>query len=214
MNKHKPLRLVAFASGRGSNLDAILKNIDAGTLEAEVVGVISNNSQSGALENARQRGIPDFYISGKTHPNEKEFISRLLHILTDLQTEMIILAGYMKKIPVELIDAYPNKILNIHPALLPSFGGKGLYGHFVHEAVLEYGCCVSGATVHLVDAEYDTGAPIVQKCVPVYSDDTPETLAARVLKVEHTIFSEAIQLFAEGRVVVQEGKVFIMKSKN
>jgi len=112
-------------------------------------------------------------------------------------------------IGTEIIRKFKNRILNIHPALLPSFGGKGMYGHFVHQAVLNYGCKVSGVTVHLVDEEYDNGAPIIQRCVPVMEDDTPETLAARVLKIEHQVFSEAIQFFADGRIKISGRKVKI-----
>ena len=205
-----PLRIAAFASGRGSNLEAILKNIEAGKLNAKVVVVISNKSKAGVLQVARQRGIPALHISQIHFEKHDEFATHLLKVLTEYETQLVILAGYLKKMPLEIVRAFKNKILNIHPALLPSFGGKGLYGHFVHEAVLEYGAKVSGATVHLVDDEYDTGAPIVQRCVPVKEGDTAETLAARVLKVEHQIFSEAIQLFAEKRVEIEGCRVRIL----
>ena len=208
-NKKGPIKITAFASGRGSNLEAILKNIDEGRLNAKVVAVIANKSKAGALENAGKRGIAAYHISCLHFDSDKEFEERLLSVLKEHGTELVVLAGYMKKIPATIIRAYKGRILNIHPALLPSFGGHGLYGHFVHEAVLNYGCKVSGATVHLVDEEYDTGPPIVQKCVPVKEDDTPDTLAARVLKVEHEIFSEAIQLFAQNRVKFEDGKLTI-----
>lgn len=207
-----PLRIAAFASGRGSNLEAILQNIEMGKLNAQVVVVISNRSKAGALEIARQREIPAFHISQIQFENEDDFASALLKVLTNYETQLVVLAGYLKKVPLRVVRAFKNKILNIHPALLPAFGGKGLYGHFVHEAVLEYGCKVSGATVHLVDDEYDTGAPIVQRCVPVENDDTPETLAARVLKVEHQIFSEAIQLFSEKKIQMEGRRVRILSA--
>lgn len=210
-NKKEPLRLAIFASGRGSNFEAILKNIKAGKLFATVVVVISNRSKAGALEIARQNGIPAFHISMLQFDNEKEYERHLLNVLHEHNTQLIVLAGYLKKVPVPIVRAFRNKILNIHPALLPSFGGKGLYGHYVHEAVLEYGCKVSGATVHLVDEEYDHGPPVMQECVPVQDDDTPETLAARVLKVEHKIFSKAIQLFAEDRIVIEKRRVKVRK---
>ncbi len=207
----KPIRLAVFASGRGSNLEAILRNIANGSLTAEVALVISNRSSAGALEIARQEGIPSFHVSSKHFAGEQEYESHLLKLLADHQIELIVLAGYLKRIPGSVIRQYRNRILNIHPALLPAFGGPGLYGHFVHEAVLNYGCKVSGATVHLVDEEYDTGAPVLQRCVPVLDDDTPETLSDRVLQVEHQIFSEAIQLFAEGRVIIEGRKSKIIK---
>lgn len=210
MSENKPIRVVAFASGGGSNVRAIYNNIVEGKLNAVLAGVISNNSSCGALEHARQHNIPALHISRKQFQSDTEFDQHLLKVLADLKTDLVILAGYMKMMPESVVRAFKNKILNIHPALLPSFGGKGLYGHFVHEAVLEYGCKVSGVTVHLVDTEYDTGAPILQRCVPVQADDTPETLAARVLKEEHKIYSDAIQLFAEGRVKIDRRKVTIL----
>jgi phosphoribosylglycinamide formyltransferase-1 len=210
MSDRKPLRLVAFASGGGSNVRAIYNNILDGKLNAELVGVISNNSSCGALEHAREHDIAAFHISSKQFDRSTDFEKRLLDVLSELKTDMVILAGYMKMMPESVVRAYKNKMLNIHPALLPSFGGKGLYGHFVHEAVLDYGCKVSGVTVHLVDAEYDTGAPILQRCVPVKNDDTPDSLAARVLKEEYKIYSDAIQLFAEGRVNINGRKVTIL----
>jgi phosphoribosylglycinamide formyltransferase 1 len=208
-DQRNPIKITAFASGRGSNLDAILKNIENGKLNAKVVAVISNKSNAGALENARIRGIAAYHISRLLFSSDEEFENKLLSVMKEQGTELVVLAGYMKKISSSIVRAYKGKILNIHPALLPSFGGHGLYGHFVHEAVLDYGCKVSGATVHLVDEEYDTGPPIVQKCVPVKEDDTPESLAASVLAVEHDIFSEAIQLFAQGRVIFEGGKLAI-----
>lgn len=210
MNEIKPLRVVAFASGGGSNVRAIYDNTQNGTLNAELVGVISNNSKCGALEHARQHNIPDFHISRMQFSSDAEFEQRLLKVLNNLKAELVVLAGYMKMMPESIVRAYKNRMLNIHPALLPSFGGKGLYGHFVHEAVLNYGCKVSGVTVHLVDADYDTGPPVLQRCVPVMDDDTPETLAARVLKEEHIIYSQAIQLFAKKRVHINGRRVTIL----
>ncbi len=210
MSDRKPLRLVAFASGGGSNVRAIYHNILNGELNAELVGVISNNSTCGALEHARENGIAAFHISARQFENSSDYEHRLLEALHELNTDMVILAGYMKRMPETIVRTFKNRMLNIHPALLPSFGGKGLYGRHVHEAVLDYGCKVSGVTVHLVDAEYDTGAPVLQRCVPVKNDDTPETLAARVLKEEHKIYSDAIQLFAEGRIKIDGRSVTIL----
>ncbi|HPG39356.1 MAG TPA: phosphoribosylglycinamide formyltransferase [bacterium] len=205
----EPLRVTVFASGRGSNLEAILKNINAGKVNARIVAVISNNSKAGALELAGKNNIPAYHISQKQYTDEHLFSDALLKVLQQHNTQLIALAGYMKKIPLPVIRAFKDRILNIHPALLPSFGGHGLYGHFVHEAVLNYGCKISGATVHIVDEDYDTGPPVCQQCVPVLENDTPDTLAARVLAVEHEIFSQAIQLFAQGRVQVKGRRVII-----
>lgn len=209
MSEKHPLRLVAFGSGRGSNIDAIYAEIKANRLDAEIVGVISNNSTCGVMEKARERGIAAFHVSRKKFTDNQQFEQNLLSILKELKTELIVLAGYMKKIPNAVIKAYSNRILNIHPALLPAFGGKGLYGHYVHEAVLDYGAKVSGATVHLVDAEYDTGPPVIQECVPVCGTDTPETLAARVLEVEHRILPQAVHLFAKDRISIQGRRVIV-----
>ncbi len=210
MSESNPLRIAAFASGRGSNLSAILKNIDAGKLNARVVGVISNNSKSGALQTAFDRGIPGFHVSRSHFNSEADYEQHLLNVLNELQTDLVILAGYMKIIPQKVVRVYKNRMLNIHPALLPAFGGKGLYGERVHKAVLDYGCKVSGVTVHLVDAEYDSGAPVLQRCVPVHDDDSPEMLAARILKEEHKIYTDAIRLFVEDRIVVEGRRVKVL----
>lgn len=202
MNASKSLRLIAFASGRGSNLLAILNNIDAGDLNAQVVGVISNNSKAGALQTARERGISGFHISRLHFASDADYEQHILGVLGELRTDLVVLAGYMKIVPASVVRAYKDRMLNIHPALLPAFGGAGLYGEHVHKAVLDYGCKVSGVTVHLVDAEYDTGAPVLQRCVPVLNDDTPQTLAARVLQEEHKIYSDAIRLFTENRIQI------------
>jgi phosphoribosylglycinamide formyltransferase 1 len=205
-----PINVAVFCSGRGSNLQAILNNIGSGKLHARVVLVISSTETAGALDIARSYTIPGHFLSAKQFPDASACTSHLLEILQQHHTDLVVLAGYLKMIPEAVVDRYEHRIINIHPALLPSFGGKGLYGHFVHEAVLQYGCKVSGATVHLVDKAYDTGAPLLQKCVPVLDDDTPDTLAARVLTVEHEILSQAIQLFADGRVQVHGRKAVIL----
>jgi len=210
MSDSKPLRLTAFASGRGSNLLAIMKNIDAGLLNAKVVGVISNNSKSGALQVARERSIPGFHISRLHFVSDQDYERHILNVLDELRTDLVILAGYMKIVPESVVRAYKNRMLNIHPALLPAFGGQGLYGENVHKAVLDYGCKVSGVTVHLVDAEYDTGAPVMQRCVPVLDDDTPQTLAARILEEEHRIYTDAIRLFADGRIEIKGRRVRVL----
>jgi phosphoribosylglycinamide formyltransferase-1 len=205
----KKLNLVALASGGGTNLQAIIDNIEAGKLDAQIKAVISNNSKSGALERARNHNIPAIHLSHKQFATPEEFDQKLLSILKENETDLVILAGYMKMLSPTVIRAYLNKILNIHPALLPSFGGSGMYGIHVHEAVIDSGVKVTGVTVHLVDEIYDHGPIIVQKCVPVLSDDTPETLQQRVLPHEHQLYSEAIQLFAEGRVEIKDKRAYI-----
>ncbi len=198
-----------LASGRGSNLAALLSAIEKGELHASIVAVISNKAEAGALDIARTHGIPAFHLSTDPLPSPEEFDQALLQTLQEHRVEVIALAGYLKKLSSNIIRAYKHRIVNIHPALLPAFGGKGMYGHKVHQAVLDYGCKVSGVTVHLVDEEYDTGPPILQRCVPVNEDDTAETLAARVLGQEHQIYAEALQLFAEERIEIQGRKVII-----
>ena len=205
------LKLAVFASGRGSNFQAILAAIATRRLCAQVVLCLANRADAGALQIARAAHIPVAVIEEKTFANAADYASALLRPLAKHEVNFIALAGFMRKIPIEVVRAFRHRIINIHPALLPSFGGKGLYGHRVHEAVLAYGCKVSGATVHFVDEEYDTGPPILQRCVPVLENDTTETLAARVLEIEHQIYPEALQLFAEGRVWVEgrQVRVFI-----
>jgi len=205
------LRIGVLASGRGSNFEAILTNIKNDNLDASIQVVISNKATAGALEIARQNGIPDIFISKKEFPEQEKFDERLLSVLTDYDVSFVVLAGYLKMLSSFIVRKFKNRILNIHPALLPSFGGKGMYGIHVHQAVLEYGCKVSGVTVHLVDEEYDTGPPVLQRCVPVENDDTPESLAQRVLKVEHKIYTEALQLFAQDRIEIK-GRIIKIKS--
>lgn len=205
----KPLRVGVFASGKGSNLAALLAAIEKGELHAKIVLVISNNADAGALDIARKHDIPTLHLAQPLFSSIEEFDRALLRALHKHEVEMIALAGYLKKLSSVIVQQYKHRILNIHPALLPSFGGTGMYGRKVHEAVLNYGCKVTGVTVHVVDEEYDTGPPILQRCVPVEQDDTPATLAARVLKVEHKIYAEALQLFAEKRVEIHGRKVII-----
>jgi len=190
-------------------MEAILQNIERGELDARIVLVICNRSSAGALEIARSRNIPGVHISPAHFEDQALYTEKMLALLSEHGTELIALAGYLKKIPLELVRAYRHRILNIHPALLPSFGGSGFYGSRVHQAVLDHGCKVSGATVHLVDEDYDTGAPLLQECVKVRDDDTAESLAARILKVEHRIYSQAIQLMAQGRVKVSGRRAII-----
>lgn len=204
------LRLAIFASGRGSNFKAILAAIQAGTLDAKVVLLISDQPQAGALQTAAQAGIPAKIITPNAFATNGDYGKALLQALSECDSNFVVLAGFLRMIPAAVIKAFSGCIINIHPALLPGFGGKGMYGRRVHQAVLDYGCKVSGATVHLVDENYDTGKPLVQRCVPVYEDDTPESLAARVLEIEHQILPETLQLFAKDRVKIDDQRVRIL----
>jgi phosphoribosylglycinamide formyltransferase-1 len=161
--------------------------------------VVSNNSGSGILAYARASGFPALHISEKQYASRDAFARALMDSLETHGATFIVLAGYLKRLPGEVVARYRGRIINIHPALLPKFGGQGMYGMHVHRAVLDAHEPVSGATVHLVDEEYDRGPVILQRTVPVMPDDTPETLAARVLTVEHLILPEAIRMFLDGR---------------
>lgn len=203
------MKIAVFASGRGSNFQAILDAIHEERLPASVCVVVSNKSAAGALQTARSSNIPAFHLSQKQFPSEDEFSTALLSLLKDHGAELVALAGYMKKLPLPVVERYRNRITNVHPALLPSFGGPGMYGRHVHEAVIASGAKVSGATVHLVDEEYDRGPIILQKSVDVAMDDDAESLAAKVLVVEHEIYPLALKAFAEDRVVFKGNKVWI-----
>ncbi len=205
----KKLNLVVLASGGGTNLQAIIDNIEAGKVDAQIRAVISNNSKSGALERARNHNIPDIHLSRKQFATLEEFDQKFLSILKEKETDLVVLAGYMKMLSPTVIREYENRIINIHPALLPAFGGEGMYGIHVHEAVIKSGVKVTGVTVHIVDEIYDHGAILFQKCVPVSNDDTPESLQKRVLPHEHEAYSRVIQLFAEGKIEIKDNRAFI-----
>lgn len=206
------LRIAVFASGNGSNCRAIHDAIVNGKLNAEIGLIVSNNPDAGILSWAKEKGLAQIYIASEQFDDKKQFHDTLLKTLTLHNIHMIVLAGYMRKIGLPLIEAYPNKILNIHPALLPAFGGKGMYGHNVHKAVIEYGAKITGVTVHLVDPEYDHGAIIMQRALEVRDDDTPQTLAERVLALEHQTYFQAVQLFAQNRVDIQDRKILLFKN--
>ena len=174
--------------------------------------VISNNSDAGALARARKHGIQTLHLSGRQFANQAELDRRLLGTLEEQRVDMVILAGYMKLVSPIVVKAYRHRMLNIHPALLPCFGGKGMYGLRVHQAVIESGAKFSGVSVHIVDEQYDHGPIVAQRVVPVLDDDTPESLAQRVLIQEHEIYPQAIQLFAEKRVRVEGNRVCILSS--
>ena len=203
------MNIAVFASGRGSNALAILTAINEGRLPARVTLLVSNNSSAGALELARSQNIPAIHLSQKHYSSEDAYGEQLLELLARNGVELIALAGYMKRIPAIVIARFRNRILNIHPALLPAFGGPGMYGMHVHEAVLAAGVKVTGATVHIVYEEYDKGPIVMQKVVEVSSNDTPETLAARVLPVEHEIYPKVLAAFAGNRVHIEGRKVWI-----
>ncbi len=194
------MRLGLLASHGGSNLGAILAACRAGTIAMAPVVVIGNNSRAYALERARQVGIPTYHLSGQTHPDPTALDQAMADILTQYQVDLIALAGYMKRLGPQTLAHWHSRIINIHPSLLPQFGGQGMYGERVHAAVLAAGEQVTGATVHLVTEEYDQGPVIAQTTVPVKPNDTIETLAARVLPCEHQLYIETLARIATGEL--------------
>jgi phosphoribosylglycinamide formyltransferase-1 len=205
----KKVRIGVLVSGRGSNLQAIIDNIGLGKLSAEVAVVISDQADAFALERARKHGIAVVHISAGGYRGRREAYDALLVAeLKERGVDLVILAGFMRIITKTLVDAFPHRIMNIHPALLPSFPGL-----HVQKAAIEHGVKFSGCTVHFVDDGVDTGPIIIQAAVPVLDGDTEDTLAARILVQEHKIFSRAIQLFAEGRLRVEGRRVLVEGAK-
>ena len=194
------LRLGFLASHGGSNMQAILDACQDGRLTAAPAVVISNNSGSQSLTRARRAEVPAYHLSGKTHPEPDALDAAILDVLHRHQVNLVILVGYMRLLGPKTLAAYQRRILNIHPALLPSFGGKGLYGPAVHEAVLAAGDSETGVTIHIVDEQFDSGPIIAQVTVPVEKDDTTESLAARVLAQEHLLFVETLQRIERGEL--------------
>ena len=205
------LKVGVLVSGGGTNLQAILDAIDSGKItNAEVSLVISNNPGAYALERAKKHNIEAVCISPKQFENREEFHKALLAKLKESDVDLIVLAGFLVAIPSMIVEAFPNKIINIHPSLIPAFCGTGYYGLKVHEGVLKRGVKVTGATVHFVDKGTDTGPIIIQKAVEVQQDDTPEILQRRVMEqAEWKIMPQAIRLIAEGKVRVENGKTII-----
>ena len=188
-----------LASGRGSNFRSVVEACQRGVLDATPAVLISNNSSSGALEFARENQIPAFHLSSVTHPEDLD--EAILGVFAEHQVDLIVLAGYMKKLGEKTLGAYQGRILNIHPALLPKFGGHGMYGMNVHRAVIDAKETETGITVHLVDGEYDHGAVLAQAIVPVLEGDTAEDLAARVLVRENAFLVEVIGDLLEGNLL-------------
>ena len=202
------LRVVVMVSGGGTNLQAILDAVDNGKItNAEVVAVISNNEGAYAIERAKNHGVPAFVVTPKAYETRDAFNEALLETIKACKPDLIVLAGFLVKIPAAMIEAYRNKIINIHPSLIPSFCGVGYYGLKVHEAALARGVKVTGATVHYVDEGTDTGPIIMQKPVMVEQGDTPEVLQRRIMEqAEWNILPETINLIANGKVHV-DGRV-------
>lgn len=198
------VRLGVLASGRGSNLQAIIDNIEAGKLDAEIKIVICDNAAAFALERAQTHGIKGVFVNPREYSGKSEYEQAVVECLKENRVELVVLAGYMRLVGSILLHHFPNRIMNIHPALLPAFPGA----HGQRDAV-EYGVRFSGCTVHFVDDGMDTGPIILQAVVPVIQDDDEDSLAARILSEEHKLYSQAIQLYAEGRLKIEGRKVKI-----
>jgi len=192
------LNLCVIASGKGSNLKAIIKATEKKIIDSKVVVVISNNSGSEALQTARQNKIPAIHLSAKLFAAQAEFDSALLNLLKKYKIDLIVLAGYLKKLSPIIVKRYKNKIINIHPALLPDFGGEGMFGLKVHQAVIDSGNKISGVTVHFVDEEYDKGKIILQKKINIKKNEDAVSLEKRLRRIEHKIYPEAIRLIEDG----------------
>lgn len=217
-----PIRLVTLISGGGTTLQNLIDRIALGSLNAKIVGVVSSRADVFGVERAKRAGLPVTVVTVGRRPSsdagetvEKSRGSRSPSVYADdvwtairsFNPDLISFAGWLHLLPIP--EEFRQKVLNIHPSLLPAFGGKGMYGHHVHEAVLAYGAKVSGCTVHFADNTYDTGPILVQKCVPVKEGDSADTLAARVFQAECEAYPEAINLIASGRVTVQGRRVVI-----
>ena len=202
-------RLAVMVSGGGTNLQAVVDACADGRIPARVACVISSRSDAYALERAKQAGVPAAVIRPRDYAAQDAHDEAVMQALERFGAQAVVLAGYMSILGPALVRQYQYRIVNIHPALIPSFCGRGYYGRRVHEAVLDYGAKVSGATVHFVDEGTDTGPIIMQRCVPVLDGDTPEALAARILEVEHEILPRSVALLCEGRLRVEGRRVFV-----
>ena len=204
-------KIAVFVSGGGSNFKVIHHQIQKREISGEIVLVISNNPNCGAIEYANENSIPIIIINAAQYPNPHTRDEFLIETCLKAEIDLICLAGYMKMLPSAFVKQYENKILNIHPGLLPEFGGKGFFGMRVHEAVINSGKRESGATVHFVDEIYDHGPIILQKKVEVLETDTAESLAARILKLEHELFPEVVKAFCENKIIMENNTPKILE---
>ncbi len=203
-------KIAVFVSGGGSNLQSIIDSVKTGYIpNAGVEIVISNKSDAYGLKRAKDAGIEAVFVNPKDFDSRESYDAKLASMTRDKGIDLVCLAGYMKILTPVFIDNFGGPIMNIHPSLLPAFGGPGMHGIHVHEAVIKYGVKVSGCTVHFVDKGVDTGPVIIQKTAPVYHTDTPETLQKRVLELEHIAYTEAVKLFCEDRLEIKGRTVHI-----
>lgn len=204
------LRIAFLVSGNGTLFEYLTQKIQEGEVDAESVLLLSSNPEAPALQRAERLRVPTIILQRADFVSGEDFSNAMLHELSARDVNLICLAGYMKRIPSAVVQKYRHRMINIHPALLPAFGGKGMYGRHVHEAVIEYGARLSGVTVHLVDEEYDHGPIVLQRAVFVMLDDTPETLEHRVHEVEYQIYLDAVKLFAQDRLKIEGRRVKIL----
>ena len=207
-----PIRIAVLVSGqgRGSNMQAIIDACSSGKISGEVALVMGVRNDAPAMERARSQGVNTMTIAPKQFPNVEAYDDAVFAALIENNIDLVCLAGYMRLLGADVIRHFHNRIMNVHPALIPSFCGQGMYGHHVHEAVIDRGVKYTGVTVHFVDEEYDRGSIILQVVVPVEMDDTADSLAARVLPMEHETYTTAISLFAAGRLKVEGRKTRIV----
>jgi phosphoribosylglycinamide formyltransferase-1 len=203
------LKIGVLISGSGTNLQSLIDNVEKGHIDGKITVVISNKADAYGLERAKKQNIKSVFVDQKDYENSESYNEAVLKELKNCGVELVVLAGYLKILSRHFIETYRNRIINIHPSLIPSFCGKGYYGLKVHEAAVNYGVKVSGATVHFVDEEADSGPIIIQETVKVDYTDTPEKLQKKVLKIEHKILPLAVKLFCEGRLDVVGRKVEI-----
>lgn len=201
-----PVKIGVLISGGGSNLQSIIDNVEEGNIEGRVELVISNKKDAYGLERARKHNIEAIYVNRKDFQGEEDYNLHLIEILRERGIGLVVLAGYLRVLSGDFIQAFKNKIINIHPSLIPSFCGRGYYGEKVHEAVIAYGVKLTGATVHFVDEGTDTGPIIMQEAVRVYEDDRVEDLQKRVLEKEHELLVAAVRNFCQGRIKI-DGRI-------
>lgn len=204
------VKIGVLISGGGTNLQAIIDNTENGTINGTIHLIISNRKDAYGLERGKKAGIESIYISPKDFNNMDKYNLRLIKEFKDRDVDLIVLAGYLKILSPEFIREFKNRIINIHPSLIPSFCGDGYYGERVHQGVLDYGCKVTGATVHLVDEGTDTGPIILQRCVDISEDETVQSLQRKVLVVEHEILVKAVKLYCDGKITVKGKHVKIL----
>lgn len=208
VTKGRPFRIAVLISGGGTTLRNLIEKVKAGELPVSIVLVISSNPEAGGLRYAQEAGIPTLIVDWNQYSDPNAFSEVIFKHCRDARVDLVVMGGFLKKLVIP--TDFENRVVNIHPALIPAFCGQGFYGLKVHQAVLDYGAKITGCTVHFADNIYDHGPIILQRTVPVLDDDTPETLAQRVFAEECRAYPEAIRLIAEGRVQVKDRKVRIL----